>query len=56
MLVSMLRSGSTNTALAKSLEINVQSVWRWSAELIDELGVRARLQLGAALARPLRCG
>jgi sugar-specific transcriptional regulator TrmB len=51
MLVSMLMTGSTDTAIAKSLEVNVRSVRRWIAELMDEFGVRTRLQLGAALVR-----
>jgi sugar-specific transcriptional regulator TrmB len=51
MLVSMLMTGSTDTAIAKSLDVNVRSVRRWIAELMDEFGVRTRLQLGAALVR-----
>lgn len=51
MLVSMLMTGSTDTAIAKSLGVNVRSVRRWISELMDELGVQTRLQLGAALVR-----
>lgn len=51
MLVSMLMTGSTDTAIAKSLGVNVRSVRRWIAELMVERGVRTRLQLGAALVR-----
>jgi DNA-binding NarL/FixJ family response regulator len=51
MLVSLLMTGSTDTAIATNLGINVRSVRRWIAELMDELGVTTRLQLGAALVR-----
>lgn len=51
MLVSMLMTGSTDTAIAKSLGVNVRSVRRWISDLMIELGVRTRLQLGAALLR-----
>jgi len=51
MLVSMLMTGSTDTAIAKCLNVNVRSVRRWIAEMMHEHGVRTRLQLGAALAR-----
>ncbi len=51
MLVSLLMSGSTDSAIANQLGINVRSVRRWIAELMDELGVTTRLQLGAALVR-----
>lgn len=51
MLVSLLMSGSTDTAIANQLGIHVRSVRRWIAELMDELGVTTRLQLGAALVR-----
>ena len=51
MLVSLLMSGSTDTAIANQLGINVRSVRRWIAELMEELGVQSRLQLGAALVR-----
>jgi DNA-binding NarL/FixJ family response regulator len=51
MLVSMLMTGSTDTAIAKCLNANVRSVRRWIAEMMHEHGVRTRLQLGAALAR-----
>ena len=50
-MVSLLMTGSTDTAIAKCLGVNVRSVRRWIAELMDELGVRTRLQLGAALVR-----
>jgi DNA-binding NarL/FixJ family response regulator len=47
----MLMTGSTDSAIANTLNINVRSVRRWIAELMDELGVTTRLQLGAALVR-----
>ena len=49
MLISMLMTGSTDSAIANTLNINVRSVRRWISDLMDELGVRHRLQLGAAL-------
>jgi hypothetical protein len=51
MLVSMLMTGSTDSAIANTLNINVRSVRRWISELMDELGVSTRLQLGAALVK-----
>ena len=51
MLVSLLMTGSTDSAIANTLGINVRSVRRWISELMDELGVTTRLQLGAALVR-----
>lgn len=51
MLISLLMTGSTDSAIATHLGINVRSVRRWIAELMDELGVTTRLQLGAALVR-----
>jgi len=51
MLISLLMTGSTDSAIATQLGINVRSVRRWIAELMDELGVTTRLQLGAALVR-----
>jgi DNA-binding CsgD family transcriptional regulator len=51
MLISLLMTGSTDTAIASNLGINVRSVRRWIADLMDELGVTTRLQLGAALVR-----
>ena len=51
MLVSLLMTGSTDSAIANTLDINVRSVRRWISELMDELGVTTRLQLGAALVR-----
>ncbi|MCW2812285.1 MAG: putative LuxR family transcriptional regulator [Friedmanniella sp.] len=51
MLVSLLMTGSTDNAIASNLGINVRSVRRWISELMDELGVTTRLQLGAALVR-----
>ena len=51
MLVSLLMAGSTDNAIANQLGINVRSVRRWIAELMDQLGVATRLQLGAALVR-----
>jgi len=54
MLISLMMSGSTDDAIANQLGINVRSVRRWIAELMDELGVTTRLQLGAALVRAER--
>jgi len=51
MLISLLMTGSTDSAIANHLGINVRSVRRWISELMDELGVTTRLQLGAALVR-----
>jgi sugar-specific transcriptional regulator TrmB/DNA-binding CsgD family transcriptional regulator len=51
MLISLLMTGSTDNAIASQLGINVRSVRRWIADLMDELGVATRLQLGAALVR-----
>lgn len=51
MLISLLMTGTTDNAIATQLGINVRSVRRWIAELMDELGVATRLQLGAALVR-----
>lgn len=51
MLISLLMTGSTDSAIATQLGINVRSVRRWIAELMDELSVATRLQLGAALVR-----
>ena len=47
MLISMLMTGSTDSAIANTLNINVRSVRRWISDLMDELGVATRLQLGA---------
>jgi DNA-binding CsgD family transcriptional regulator len=51
MLISLLMTGSTDSAIANALNINVRSVRRWISDLMDELGVTTRLQLGAALVR-----
>ncbi len=51
MLISLLMTGSTDSAIANTLDLNVRSVRRWISELMDELGVTTRLQLGAALVR-----
>jgi DNA-binding NarL/FixJ family response regulator len=51
MLISLLMTGSTDNAIATQLGINVRSVRRWISDLMDELGVATRLQLGAALVR-----
>jgi DNA-binding NarL/FixJ family response regulator len=50
-LISMLKTVSTDSAIANTLNINVRSVRLWISELMDELGVSTRLQLGAALVR-----
>ena len=55
MLISLLMTGSTDNAIATQLGINVRSVRRWISELMDELGVTTRLQLGAALVRAETC-
>jgi DNA-binding NarL/FixJ family response regulator len=49
--MSLLMTGSTDQAIASNLGINVRSVRRWISELMDELGVTTRLQLGAAMVR-----
>jgi sugar-specific transcriptional regulator TrmB/DNA-binding CsgD family transcriptional regulator len=51
MLISLLMTGATDSAIASQLGVNVRSVRRWISELMDELGVATRLQLGAALVR-----
>src|SRR5215204_1780066 len=51
MLMSLLMAGSTDNAIATNLGINVRSVRRWISDLMDQLGVATRLQLGAALVR-----
>jgi len=51
MLIALLMTGATDSAIATQLGINVRSVRRWISELMDELGVTTRLQLGAALVR-----
>ncbi len=51
MLIALLMTGSTDSAIATQLGINVRSVRRWISDLMDELGVSTRLQLGAALVR-----
>lgn len=51
MLISLLMTGSTDNAIASNLGVNVRSIRRWISELMDELGVTTRLQLGAALVR-----
>ncbi|CAA9376721.1 MAG: hypothetical protein AVDCRST_MAG75-605 [uncultured Propionibacteriaceae bacterium] len=51
MLISLLMTGATDNAIATQLGVNVRSVRRWISELMDELGVGTRLQLGAALVR-----
>lgn len=50
-LVSLLMSGATDSAIAGQFGVTERSVRRWIADLMDELEVRTRLQLGAALAR-----
>jgi sugar-specific transcriptional regulator TrmB len=51
MMKSLLMTGSTDSAIATQLGINVRTVRRWISEAMDELGVETRLQLGAALVR-----
>ena len=50
-LVSLLMSGATDSAIASQFSVTERSVRRWIAELMDELKVQTRLQLGAALAK-----
>lgn len=50
-LVSLLMSGATDSAIASQFGVTERSVRRWIAELMEELDVRTRLQLGAALAK-----
>lgn len=50
-LVALLMSGLTDSAIASQFKVTERSIRRWIAELMDELEVRTRLQLGAALAR-----
>ncbi len=50
-LVNLLMTGATDVAIASKLGVTERSVRRWVAEMMDELDVRTRLQLGAALAR-----
>ena len=38
MLISLLMTGSTDSAIANTLNINVRSVRRWISDLMDELG------------------
>ncbi|MBM7799420.1 DNA-binding CsgD family transcriptional regulator/sugar-specific transcriptional regulator TrmB [Microlunatus panaciterrae] len=51
LLISLLMTGSTDSAIASQLGVNERSVRRWVSELMEEFGVRTRLQLGAALVR-----
>lgn len=50
-LVEMLMTGTTDVAIASQMGVTERSVRRWIAELMTELEVQTRLQLGAALAR-----
>ncbi|WP_182561805.1 helix-turn-helix domain-containing protein [Microlunatus kandeliicorticis] len=50
-LINLLMTGATDVAIAGQLGVTERSVRRWIAELMDELEVQTRLQLGAALAR-----
>lgn len=50
-LVSLLMSGATDSAIAGQFGVTERSVRRWIADLMDELDVRTRLQLGAALTK-----
>jgi hypothetical protein len=51
LLVEMLMTGTTDVAIASQMGVTERSVRRWIAELMAELEVQTRLQLGAALAR-----
>ena len=50
-LISLLMAGSSDVDIAKEFEVNERTVRRWVAELMDDLEVGTRLQLGAALTR-----
>ncbi len=50
-LINLLMTGATDVAIASQLGVTERSVRRWIAEMMDELDVQTRLQLGAALAR-----
>ncbi|MGI8459156.1 MAG: hypothetical protein ACR2LI_13745 [Propionibacteriaceae bacterium] len=50
-LISLLMAGSSDVEIAKEFEVNERTVRRWVAELMEELEVGNRLQLGAALTR-----
>ena len=50
-LVSLLMSGATDSAIAGQFGVTERSVRRWIADLMDELDVRTRLHLGAALTK-----
>ena len=50
-LINLLMTGATDVAIASKLSVTERSVRRWIAEMMDELDVQTRLQLGAALAR-----
>jgi DNA-binding CsgD family transcriptional regulator len=50
-LVSLLMAGSSDIEIAKEFGVNERTVRRWVAELMEELEVGTRLQLGAALTR-----
>lgn len=50
-LINLLMTGATDVAIASKLGVTERSVRRWIAEMMDELDVQTRLQLGAALAR-----
>ena len=50
-LISYLMAGSSDIEIAKEFSVNERTVRRWVAELMDELEVGTRLQLGAALTR-----
>lgn len=50
-LVALLMGGSTDSAIASRFKVTERSIRRWIADLMEELDVQTRLQLGAALAR-----
>ncbi|SDS89720.1 helix-turn-helix domain-containing protein [Microlunatus soli] len=51
LLISLLMGGATDVAIANQLGVTERSVRRWIANLMEDLDVQTRLQLGAALAR-----
>ena len=55
MLISLLMTGSTDSAIANTLNINVRSVRRWISDLMDELGSRLACSLARHLSDQMVC-